>query len=100
MQLQVGRLHGCGDPGAVGIRARRGTGLNDLAELLVEGDLVALLAQAFLQAARYMQFVWEQYGARVGRPPENRLAILKPGEAAVPVSLNQAFGAEIAARGQ
>ncbi|MNF66815.1 hypothetical protein D3C84_486130 [compost metagenome] len=100
VQLQIGGLHLVGDPGAVGIGARGGAGLDDGGEVVVEGDPVALLAQQLFQAAGNMQFVRQQHRARVGRPPENWLAILVPGETAVAVRLHQPLGAQVAAGGK
>lgn len=97
VQLLVGQLHRRGDPGAVGVVTRRGTSLDHRPEVTVESDFEALLAQALGQAAGNVQFVGEQDGARVGRPPEDRLAILVPGEAAVAIGCDQALRIEVAA---
>jgi len=45
VQLLVGALDAFGDPGAICIGARRGAGLDDRSEVLVEGHAIALLAQ-------------------------------------------------------
>ncbi|MOA65060.1 hypothetical protein D3C78_1913080 [compost metagenome] len=44
-----------------------------------------------------MQFVGKQHGAWIGRPPEQRLAVLVPGEAAMPVGLDQPARVEVPA---
>ncbi|MNY31602.1 hypothetical protein D3C86_1657710 [compost metagenome] len=100
VQLEVGLLHGVGDPGAVGVFPWRGASADNRGEIPVEGHLVALLAQQFVQAARDMQFVGKQNGARVRRPPEDRLAFRKPGKAAMAISLDQPIGGQVATRCQ
>ncbi|MNZ81536.1 hypothetical protein D3C78_1002070 [compost metagenome] len=100
VQFQVGRLHAVGDPGAVGVVAGGGAGVDDSGKVLVEADLVVTLADELAQRARHVQFVGKQHGTRVGRPPEDRLAVLVPGEAAVAIGLHQAFGAQVAAGGE
>ena len=79
VQFQIGGAHGFGDPGAVGVIARFGAALDDAGEIRVESDLKALLAQQFGQAARQVEFIRKQHRARVGRPPEQRLPVGKPG---------------------
>ncbi|MNT06565.1 hypothetical protein D3C72_1412360 [compost metagenome] len=100
MQFEVGRLHAVGDPGAIGVVAGRRAGFDHGGKILVETDLVMALADELAQRARYVQFVGKQHRTWVGRPPEDRLAVLIPGEAAVAVGLYQAFGAEVAAGGK
>jgi hypothetical protein len=100
MQFNVGVLHGFGDPGAVGVIPWRGAGADHGVEVLVEGHLVAFLAQQFAEAARDMQFVGKQHCARIRRPPENRLALGKPRKAAMTVSLDQAIGRQVATGGE
>ena len=51
MQSAIGVDHVLGDPGALGIGARGGTGAHGGAEVGVDGDPEALLAQALGQAA-------------------------------------------------
>jgi len=66
MQFYVGVLHGIGNPGAVGVFPWGGAGADDSGKILIEGHLIALLAHQFVQAARDMQFVGKQHGARIG----------------------------------
>ena len=97
VQFEVGLLHRRGDPGAVGVAARGGAGADHRGEVLVEGDREVAAAQGLAQAARDVQLFREQHHARVGRPPEERLSVLVPGEAAVPIGGQQALRAEVAA---
>ena len=68
-----------GDPGAVGVVTRRGNKPDHRPEVTAESDLEALLARHLARLVGNVQFVGEQ-DARVGRPPEDRLAILVPGK--------------------
>ena len=100
MQFYVSILHGLGDPGAVGVITRCSAGADDGVEILIEGHLIALLAQQLAETARDVQFVGKQHGARVWRPPENRLALGEPGKAAMAIGLDQSIGGKIAAGGE
>ncbi|MOA00539.1 hypothetical protein D3C78_1199090 [compost metagenome] len=66
VQLQIGRLHRRSDPGAVGVGAWLGAGVNHGGKVAIETDLEAPLANDLAQAARDVQFVREQHHARVG----------------------------------
>ena len=58
------------------------------------------MPKAPLQAARDMEMFWEEDGAGIGRPPEDRLTFVVPGKDAVPVRCEQPFRPEIAADGK
>jgi hypothetical protein len=47
-----------------------------------------------------MKLAWEQHGARIRRPPENRLIVVVPGENAMPIGFEETFRTEVAAYGQ
>ena len=47
-----------------------------------------------------MEFVGEEYGPGIGRPPQNRLIVAVPGKDAVPVGFEQSFGSQVAADGE
>jgi len=47
-----------------------------------------------------MKLVWEQYGARIRRPPQDGLVIVVPGENAVAVRFEETLWAEISANSQ
>ena len=100
MQFKVGVLHGAGDPRFSCITAWCCAGANHLGKRMVKGHLVTTLTQHFGQAARDMQRIGQQNSARIRRPPENRLPILKPREATVAISLNQALRPQITAGSQ
>ena len=91
MQLLISLTHGVGDPCAVGIAARTRTGIDDAAKGLVITDSEGLAPQHFAETAGNMQLVREQYEAWIGRPPEDRLALLIPRITAMPVSRENAF---------
>ncbi|MNN69617.1 hypothetical protein D3C81_1854230 [compost metagenome] len=100
VQFDVGVLHGFGDPGAIGVIPRRGTSADDGRKIFVEGHLIALLAQQFVKAAGNVQFVGKQNGARIRRPPEDRLAFGKPWKTAVAIGRDQPIGRQVATGGQ
>lgn len=47
-----------------------------------------------------MEFAGEQYGARIWRPPENRLIVVVPREDPVTVGFEQPFRTEVASYGE
>ncbi len=96
VQMDVGLLHRCGDPGAVRIAARACAALDHVAEGAVERHLEIALTHPLAQAARDMQLIRIEHCARIRRPPQQRLAVLIPGEAAMSIGRQQPIGAQIA----
>src|SRR5262249_42888089 len=88
------------DPGAGTRGARRGAPVDDRGEVAVGRGAEAAVAQRLGEAARDAELLGEEYGARVGRPPEHRLSRGIPGEDAAPGGGGQALGREIAAGGE
>src|SRR5690606_11063260 len=62
--------------------------------------LVAFVAQALAKRAGDLERLAEKHHARVGRPPQHRLAARIPRKDAAPVSREQALEREIAARAE
>ena len=56
--------------------------------------------KAALQAARDMKMFRKEDGARIGRPPEDRLTFVVPGKDAMTVRFQQPFRLKIAADGK
>jgi hypothetical protein len=44
-----------------------------------------------------MEFVGEKYGPGIGRPPQDGLIVVVPGEYAVAIGFEQSFWSEVAA---
>src|SRR2546427_1596486 len=88
------------DPGPGFAPARRGAARHHFTEGGVEAHLVAAVAQGLCERARYLELLGIEDHARVGAPPENRIALGKPRKNAAAVTLEQALGGEISARGE
>ena len=89
------------NPGAGLIAPRRGgAGVDDRSEGRIEGDRIPPFADHRAEAARDLQLVGLEDQAGVGRPPEDRVAGVVPGEDPVAIAREQASDGEIAADGE
>src|SRR4030095_2993622 len=79
------------------LRARPSAMLHDRITTSVERHREMARPKAPLQAARDMEMFWEEDGAGIVRPPEDRLTFVVPGKDAVPVCCEQPFRPETAA---
>ena len=97
----VGGDHLRGDPGAFLPRpVHRGAGFDDVPERGVEGDLVRPAAHRLGQAVRNVQVLGAQDHPGIGRVPEDREAVLVPGEDPLRVRGEQPLRPEVAADGE
>jgi len=100
VQFAVGRDHLLRDPRS-GVRsARRSAGAHDGLEGRVHADCVIAAREALAQRARHFEFGREQHHARIGAPPQHRLAVAEPREDAVAVGVGQARDGQVGPRGE
>ena len=97
VQAAVGNLHIRADPGpgldCPGLSAQS----NHAAEILIQGNLILLLAYQLAQTTGGSQLCRSQYHAGVRRPPQNRLTFFIPGENPLRIRPEQPLGAQITA---
>ncbi len=99
-QAGVGRHHRRGNPGAACPLPWRGAGAHHLGEGGVDTQLEAGVAHALGQRTGDAHLVRHQHHARVGTPPQDRLAGVEPGKDAVAVGIQQALRRQVAAHRQ
>ena len=103
VQGGVGLKHVGGDPGA-GVGALRAALLHHAGEGGVDPKMPIGAATEptcrFFQRARHMQLLGPQHHARIGAPPQQRLARAEPGENTLPVGPLQGVGIELPAHGK
>lgn len=87
VQARVGVQHFICDPGSsFGILlARPCTLFHHVPEADIKRDGVHILAKPSPEAAGDMELIGKQHGARIGRPPENRLIVVVPGKDALSI---------------
>ena len=83
---------------ADGMGASLRAGVHDIAKNRVKAYFVIGIAQGFRQRTGYLQFVWEKHHARIGAPPQDRLARRVPGKDSAPVGGEESARAEVSAR--
>src|SRR5690606_333900 len=66
----------------------------------IDSGFEAAVAQAFCQASRYLEVGRSKHGARIGTPPQDRLAARIPGEDPPPVGFEQPRRRQVSASGQ
>src|SRR5574340_184624 len=98
VQRAIGRDHVFTYPCAVMPAARRGAGAHHLPEGGVTAHFISGVAQHLGERAGDPDLARDQHHARVGAPPQGRLAGIEPREDAVPVGLQQARRGQVAAR--
>ena len=100
VKVHIGPLQFRDYPGPVAVAPRFRAGLDDACEGMIESGRNSLFAQCPFQAARDPETVRKEHGARVGGPPENRLALAVPGKDAAPVGVEQPGDRKVSANGQ
>jgi hypothetical protein len=95
MQARVGVEHVGGDPGVLALAAAA----HYIVECLVDGEAELAGPDGAGQAARDVEAIEFEDGARLGRPPQDRIAFVVPREDAAAIGAQQRLGPQIAADG-
>mgnify|MGYP003605892069 CR=1 FL=1 len=97
MQVDVRLAHARGDPGAVLARPwRLGACRDHLLERGVRPDLPRAVPEAAAEARRQAHAIGGEHHARIGRPPQRRLAGREPRKDAVTIGIQQARQRQVA----
>ena len=92
--------HCGGDPGPGGAGAKLAAGFHDGTKGPVAGDPERFLLQELSHAAGDPQIGGKEDAARIGRPPEDRLAFGIPGKDPLGIGAQEALRGEVAADGE
>lgn len=94
MEIGVGSDEFGGDPGGTAVGDNRPAFANDLLERLVDRDLERFAAQKAEKAARGVESIEFNDGARIGRPPGD--GVNRPGKGAGPIGGEQGGDVQLA----
>ena len=101
VEADIGLLHFLRQPGAVlASPGGLGAGADDVLEAGVDAKVEGVAREAFFEASGHMELVGLQHKARVRAVPQNGRAFGIPGENALAISQQQAFGVQVPADGE